>query len=110
MRNMLTDIERKLLRAWRDSKNTLDLAEIQFQADLGRGIGAFQPSEEAHDYYRATDELNVITDKKFAALIKDVQEPMPANDYEAFKVWKVRNDAAQEKLSDAILEVEAATK
>ncbi len=107
---MVTDAEKSFLQVWRTAKVAQDFENLKFGTSKYDYIQGLKQQEVFNEYQRATDQIKAVKDERFAPLIKDIVEERPnveltQEGYAILKQWKVRNDASQEKLSEAILEL-----
>src|SRR5712692_3904613 len=107
---MVTDTAKTFLQVWRTCKIAQDLEDLKFHVSQHDSIQGPERHKVYEEYQRSTEQIKAIKDERFAPLIKDILEPRPDGEltlegYAIWKEWKARNDAAEEKLSEAILEL-----
>jgi hypothetical protein len=99
---MVTDLEKELLQAWRTAKIAADLENLKCRTCRHDYIHGAAQIKIYQRFFQALEQIKGIKDKQFARLIAKVSASNEPT-HGSLKKWKARKDAAEEKLSDAIL-------
>ena len=96
---MVTDVEKEIFLNWQSWKIHYDVMD---------SMGAHH-QQTIDGYSDALNQLKTIQDERIASLVKAAYEAFPDSEitvesYEKWKVWKVKNDAAQNELLTASFE------